>query len=91
MRELANRFPRYGYRRVHALLVADGWRVNVKRVERLWRLEGLQVPPRHLRRGQRALGVDGNSAWALPATRTIHIWSYDFVSLRTLDGDRCGC
>lgn len=86
MRELAERFPRYGYRRVHALLVADGWRVNVKRIERLWRLEGLQVPPRHLNRGQRAIGADEFSAWALPAVRPIHIWSYDFVSVRTLDG-----
>jgi transposase InsO family protein len=86
MREFAERFPRFGYRRVHALLVSEGWPVNVKRVERLWRLEGLRVPPRRGPNGQKALGGDENSAWALPALRPIHIWSYDFVTVRTLDG-----
>jgi transposase InsO family protein len=71
---------------VHALLVADGWEVNVKRVGRLWRLEGLRVPPRRGPNGQKALGGDQNSAWALPAVRPTHIWSYDFVSVRTVNG-----
>ncbi len=62
------------------------WPVNVKRVERLWRLEGLRVPPRRGPNGQKALGGDQNSAWALPALRPIHIWSYDFVTVRTLEG-----
>ena len=84
--KIAGRHPRYGYRRVHALLVADGWNVNVKRVERLWRREGLAVPPRRKDRGQKAIGTDEFSAWALPALKPIHIWSYDFVSVRTLDG-----
>ena len=84
--KLAETHPRYGYRRVHALLVADGWAVNVKRVERLWRREDLAVPPRRKDRGQKAIGTDEFSAWALPALRPIHIWSYDFVSVRTLDG-----
>lgn len=44
MKELADRFPRFGYRRVHALLVTEGWPVNLKRVHRLWLLEGLRVP-----------------------------------------------
>jgi putative transposase len=78
--------PRYGYRRVHALLVADGWAVNVKRVERLWRAHGLRVAPRRRPNGQKALGGAANSAWELPALRPGHIWSYDFVSLRTSDG-----
>ena len=86
MHEFAERFPRFGYRRVHALLVSEGWPVNVKRVERLWRLEGLRVPPRRGPNGQKALGGDQNSAWALPALHPIHIWSYDFVTVRTLDG-----
>lgn len=90
MREFAERFPRFGYRRVHALLVSEGWPVNVKRVERLWRLEGLKVPPRRGPNGQKALGGDENSAWALPALHPIHIWSYDFVTVRTLDGGRFG-
>jgi len=84
--KLAATHPRYGYRRVHALLVADGWNVNVKRVERLWRREDLRVPPRRKTHGQKAIGTDEYSAWALPATRPGHIWSYDFVSVRTLDG-----
>jgi putative transposase len=86
MKQLADRFPRYGYRRVHALLVAEGWAVNVKRIERLWVLEGLQVPPRRLVRGQKAFGTSEFSAWALPALRPTHIWSYDFVSVRLLNG-----
>lgn len=86
MKELADRFPRYGYRRIHALLVSEGWPVNVKRVHRLWVLEGLRVPPRRLDRGQRAFGSDDFSAWALPATTPRHIWSYDFVSVRLVNG-----
>jgi putative transposase len=88
MKELGERFPRYGYRRVHALLVAEGWPVNVKRIHRLWVLEGLRVPPRRLDRGQKAFGSDDFSAWALPATRPRHIWSYDFVSVRLVNGSK---
>jgi putative transposase len=84
--KLAERHPRYGYRRVHALLVHEGWAVNVKRVERLWRREDLAVVPRRKSQGQKAIGTDEHSAWALPALSPIHIWSYDFVSVRTLDG-----
>lgn len=84
--KLAEAHPRYGYRRVHALLVRDGWAVNLKRVERLWRREDLRVPPRRKDRGQKAIGTDEYSAWALPATRPCHIWSYDFVSVRSEHG-----
>jgi putative transposase len=86
MKGLAERFPRYGYRRIHALLVAEGWPINVKRIERLWALEGLRVPPRRLDRGQKAFGTSEFSAWALPGLSPIHIWSYDFVSVRLLNG-----
>ena len=88
MRRLAEAHPRYGYRRVHALLGRDGWSVNVKRVERLWRAEGLRVPARHGPNGQKALGGDQNSAWALPAEHLNHVWSYDFVSFRTRNGSK---
>ena len=85
--ELAGAHPRFGYRRVHAMLVAEGWQVNVKRVERLWRREGLRVPaPRSKASGQKAVGADTHSLWALPATGPGHIWSYDFMSLRTANG-----
>jgi putative transposase len=87
MCKLADAHPRYGYRRVHALLVADGWNVNVKRVERLWRLHGLKVPPpRSKASGQKAIGSDAHALWALPATEPGHVWSYDFMSARTLNG-----
>ena len=82
----AEAHPRWGYRRIHALLLLDGWEVNLKRVHRLWRLEGLKVPPRRKTRDKKGLGSDQNSAWALPAVRPNHIWSYDFVATRTVDG-----
>jgi putative transposase len=83
----AEAHPRWGYRKIHRLLVEDGWPVNVKRIERLWRAEGLRVPPRRKNRPNgKGSGRDGNSAWALPAVRPNHVWSYDFVSLRTVDG-----
>lgn len=75
-----------GYHRIHALLVDQGWAVNLKRVHRLWVLEGLRVPARRKHRGQKAGGTDANSAWALPPMRPNHIWSYDFVAARTADG-----
>jgi putative transposase len=83
----AHAHPRWGYRKVHRLLVDDGWAVNVKRIERLWRAEGLRVPPRRRNRPNgKGIGDSSNSAWELPALRPGHIWSYDFVSLRTQDG-----
>lgn len=87
MHAQAQAHPRWGYRKIHRLLVDDGWGVNVKRIERLWRAEGLRVPPRRRNRPNgRGIGEAGNSAWARPALRPGHIWSYDFVSLRTEDG-----
>jgi transposase InsO family protein len=81
---LARRFGRYGYRRVTALLRAEGWRVNHKRVERLWRQEGLRVPRKAPRR-RRLWAADG-SCTRRRAERPNHVWSYDFVSERTHDG-----
>ena len=86
MRQLAEAHPRWGYRRVHVLLVEAGWAVNLKRVERLWRLEGLRVPDRNKHTAKKGGGSDANSAWALPAIRPNHVWSYDFVAARTVDG-----
>lgn len=87
MTKLAEQHPRWGYRMIHGLLVAEGWAVNKKRVERLWRQEGLQVPPRRLKAsGGKAIGQDANSAWGLPALTANHAWSYDFVAARTGDG-----
>jgi transposase InsO family protein len=69
---------------VHALLGEDGWRVNHKRVERLWRREGLKVPKRQPKR--RRLWLNDGSCVRLRPERPNHVWSYDFVQDRTQDG-----
>ena len=86
MRQHAQRHPRWGYRRVARLLLREGWRVNTKRVERLWRKEGLQVPQKTRKR--RRLGGKEQSSQRLQATRRNHVWSYDFVFDSTEDGRR---
>ena len=87
MNELAAVHPRYGYRRIWALLRNEGWRVNRKRIERLWRLEGHRVPPRRSQAsGKRAQGAAEHAIWNLPATAPNHVWSYDFMGGRTRDG-----
>lgn len=87
MNELAAAHPRYGYRRIWALLREEEWRVNRKRIERLWRLEGHRVPPRRsMKSGKKALGAAEQAIWNLPAQRPNHVWSYDFMGTRTRDG-----
>ena len=81
---LATRYGRYGYRRITALLRQAGWRVNRKRVERLWRREGLKVPRQQPKKGRLWLG-DG-SCLRLRPEHPNHVWSYDFVEDRTHDG-----
>jgi len=82
--ELATEYGRYGYRRVTALLRDEGWQVNHKRVERLWRREGLKVPERQPKR-RRLWLTDGACVRLRPAYKD-HVWSYDFVAARTSDG-----
>jgi putative transposase len=84
MRELAGKHPRFGYRRVAALLRADGWRVNDKRVRRLWRQEGFKIPRKG--RKKRRLGHSGNSCTRRRAASMNEVWSYDFVFDQTADG-----
>ena len=84
MRELALANPRYGYRRITALLRAEGRRVNVKRVLRLWRAEGLTVPRRQRKR--RRLGSSEGGTQRRRAGRRNEVWSYDFVFDQTADG-----
>ena len=86
MTALALEYGRYGYRRIAALLRQAGWRVNDKRVERLWRREGLKVPSRQPKRGRLWLN-DGSRVRLRPAWRD-HVWSYDFVQDQTHDGRR---
>jgi putative transposase len=82
--EVATEYGRYGYRRVTALLRGEGWPVNHKRVERIWRQEGLKVPKRQPKR-KRLWLADGSCIRLRPAYRN-HVWSYDFVADRTSDG-----
>jgi len=82
--DLASLYGRYGYRRVTELLHREGWRVNHKRVERIWREEGLKVPSRQPKRGRLWLN-DGSCVRLRPLHRD-HVWSYDFVEDRTSDG-----
>ena len=84
IRALARENPRYGYRRVRALLVREGWSVNLKRVQRLWRREGLKVP--RIQRKRRRLGQSDNGCLRLRSERPNHIWSYDFIHDQTADG-----
>ena len=81
---LATRFGRYGYRRITALLGLAGWKVNHKRVERIWRREGLRVPAKQPRRGR--LWLNDGSCIGLRPERKNHVWVYDFVQIRTNDG-----
>jgi len=81
---LACEYGRYGYRRVTALLRNEGWRVNHKRVERLWRLDGLKVPKRQAKR--RRLWLNDGSCIRLRPMHRNHVWRYDFVADRTSDG-----
>lgn len=76
--------PRFGYRRVWALLRAEGWRVNRKRVHRLWRKKGLKVPQKRVKK--RRLGVSGNSIVRRRATKRNEVWSIDFIFDRTANG-----
>jgi putative transposase len=77
-------YGRYGYRRVAALLRAEGWPVNVKRVWRIWRREGLKVPGKQPKRGR--LWLNDGSCIRLRPSWPNHVWSYDFVHDRTHDG-----
>jgi len=81
---LAERYGRYGYRMITALLQQEGWKVNHKRVERIWRTEGLKVPkrqPKHTR-----LWLNDGSCIRLRPQHKNHVWSYDFMAMRTADG-----
>ena len=82
--ELAAAYGRYGYRRITALLHREGWRVNHKRVERIWKREGLKVPKKQPRRGR--LWLNNGSCVRLRPEHRDHVWSYDFVHDRTADG-----
>ena len=82
--ELACQYGRYGYRRITALLRREGWKVNHKRVQRLWRQAGLKVPSKQPKRGR--IWLNDGSCVRHRATHRDHVWAYDFVHTRTDDG-----
>jgi len=84
MTELATQYGRYGYRRITAMLCREGWDVNHKRIERLWRREGLKVPQKQPKR--RRLWFNNGSCIRLRPAYQNHVWSYDFMMSRTHDG-----
>jgi putative transposase len=84
MHELVRRHPRYGYRRVWALLKGKGWKVNRKRVYRLWRKEGLKVPQKQHKK--RRLGSGENGILRCRAEHQDHVWAWDFIHDSTEEG-----
>ena len=83
---LAEKYGRYGYRKITALLKVEGWSVNHKRVERIWREEGLKVPKKQPKKGRLYLN-DGSCIRLKPCWNN-HVWSYDFVSERLVNGKK---
>ncbi|MDX1486285.1 MAG: IS3 family transposase [Alphaproteobacteria bacterium] len=82
--ELARDYGRYGYRMITGMLNQSGWHVNHKRVERIWKREGLKVPQKQPKKGR--LWLNDGSCVRLRPERPNHVWSYDFVQDRTHDG-----
>ena len=80
----ANQSGRYGYCRVTALLRSEGWLVDHKRVERIWRQKGLKVPTKQPKRGR--LWLTDGSIVRLGPESPKHVWSYDVMQDRTQDG-----
>ena len=86
MRRIADRRPRFGSPRTHRLLQALGWRVNHKRVERIWQEENMQVPHKQHKRPRLPSGGSKNSCVRKRTEHKDHVWSYDFVADRLENG-----
>ena len=84
LHQISSEHPRYGYRRAAVLLCQDGLEVNDKRVHRLWKQAGLQVPTKQRKR--RRIGSGENGSVRLRAAHPNHVWSYDFLFDQTEDG-----
>jgi transposase InsO family protein len=93
IRRLARRHPRYGYKRIHARLRRLGWRVNRKRVRRLWLALGLRRPPCRPKPAKKAAprGCSANSCVNQPARFKNDVWTYDFIADRTAEGRPLKC
>ena len=86
MRELAGRYPRYGYRRIQVFLARQGFPMSADRTYRLWRQGGLQVPRKRSRRR-----VARSRPRPLPAAAANHVWAYDFIFDRCANGQQLKC
>ncbi len=86
LHELAELRPRYGYRRITAILKDERWAVNRKRVQRLWRAEGLKVPTKAHKRTR--LGEGENACHRRKPEHAHHVWAIDFLMDTTLNGGR---
>ena len=86
---LASKYGRYGYRRIAAMLKSEGWKVNHKRVERIWREEGLRVPKKQKKRGR--IYLRNGSCIRLKPLYQNHVWSYDCVEDRLANGRKIKC
>lgn len=86
---LASKYGRYGYRRIAAMLKSEGWKVNHKRVERIWREEGLRVPKKQKKRGR--IYLKNGSCIRLKPLYQNHVWSYDCVEDRLANGRKIKC
>jgi putative transposase len=85
--ELAGEHPRFGYRRIWALLDREGWSVNLKAVRRLWRVSGLKLArPRATPKPRRPHGQDANACHLRPSRGKDDVWTWDFIFDRTSDG-----
>jgi putative transposase len=84
---LSERYPRFGYRKIFALLKAEKWPVSRETVRRLRQREGLQV----VKKARKRRPVETNTAVPTRAAQPNHVWSYDFVHDETTDGRRLKC
>lgn len=82
----AEKKPRYGYKRAHAIAIKSGFKVNRKRVQRIWREEGLKVTHKAKKRSR--LGHSTTEAKYLEAARSDHVWAIDYQDDQTSDGRR---
>jgi putative transposase len=86
LRKVSGERPRWGYRRAHAWLLEEGWEVNRKRVQRLWREEGLRVPKRRRKRRRLGESTAESRGGRLRAERPGHVWALDYQFDQTADG-----
>jgi transposase InsO family protein len=89
MHELVRQHPRYGYRRIWALLRMEGFRVNRKRIWRLWKREGFKVPRKQ--RKKRRLGHSANGIARYRPRHKDHVWCWDFIHDRDEQGRPLKC